>query len=189
MHQRFLIGINLLLCLFLSLPSIQAQRKDKKDGDNSFTSKLWYGGGLQLGGGSFGGSNVFTFGVSPMVGYKILPFLSVGPRASFAISSIKEPGFKATSLYNVELGAFLRVKAFRGFFLQGELSNEWVQNPIGFGEKENLTRFNQYVGVGYNFGNGGWGQEIGIFYNFAIANDINSFQNPIGYRIAFTNRF
>lgn len=185
-----------LLLAFLftvaTLPSVWAQSRSKskdKNEQNNFVSKLWYGGGLNLGGGSFGGSNIFSVGLSPMVGYKILPVLSVGPRVSFAFSSLKERGFKAVSLLNVETGAFVRAKVFRGFFVQGELSNEWVQQPLGLGQKTTIERFNQYLGAGYNWGNGGFGQEIGVYYNFAVANDINSFQQPFNYRLAFTYRF
>jgi len=187
-----------LVCFFLGAATVASaqsrsssskSKKKKSKEDVSFVSKLWYGGGVNLGAGAFNGTSLFSFGISPMVGYKILPALSVGPRVSFSIASLKEAGFKATALYTIETGAFVRVKVFRGLFLQGEVSNEWRQDPLGFGEKVNITRFNQYLGGGWNFGNGGWGQEIGIFYNFAIANDINSFQQPFGYRIAFTHRF
>lgn len=182
-----LLGV-LLCAQTLQAQSRSSKSKQKKE-DAPFVSKLWYGGGINLGGGAFNGTSLFSFGVSPMVGYKIIPSLSVGPRVAFSIASLKEAGFKATSLYTIETGAFLRLKVFRGLFLQGEVSNEWRQDPIGFGEKVSTTRFNQYLGAGWNFGGGGLGQEIGIFYNFAIANDINSFQQPFGYRLAFTYRF
>ena len=183
-----------LVCfLFGALQEAQAQSRNskskKKKEDASFASKLWYGGGVNLGGGAFNGTSLFSFGVSPMVGYKIIPMLSVGPRVALSIASLKESGFKATSLYTIETGAFVRAKLFRGLFIQGELSNEWRQDPLGFGEKITTTRLNQYLGAGWNFGNGSWGQEIAIVYNFAIANDINSFQQPFNYRIAFTYRF
>jgi hypothetical protein len=87
------------------------------------------------------------------------------------------------------VGGFLRYRIFQGLFIQGELSNEWYQEVyIGTTEKQNLTRFNQRIGGGYNFGGGrgGPGSEIAIMYNFAIANDLETAYNPMEYRFVFT---
>lgn len=169
------------------------KKKDSDKEKGSFKSHLWYGGNLGLNFYGFNGGNVFFIGVSPMVGYKIIEPLSVGPRVSVNYTSLKYPGYKALSLVDTEIGAFLRFRAFRGFFLQGEVSNTWSQQPGEFQSNNTLSkysiqRFNQYLGAGYNFGNGegGVGSEIGVFYNFAIASDINSYQNPLDFRFGFT---
>jgi hypothetical protein len=158
---------------------------------SALKSKLWYGGGVQLGFNSFYGSNVFSFGLSPMVGYKIIEQISVGPRVEMTYASVKQSGFKAVSLFDIDAGVFVRVKVFRGLFLQGELSNEWYQEALtGSADKYKSQRFNQRLGAGWNFGNGqGGGSEIGVFYNFAIANDVNAYENPLGYRFGFTWNF
>lgn len=155
-------------------------------------SKLWYGGGIQLGFNSYFGSNVFSFGLSPMVGYKIIEQLSIGPRVEMTYASVKQSGFKAVGLFDVDAGVFLRFRVFRGLFLQGELSNEWYQEALsGSEEKIKSQRFNQRLGAGWNFSNGegGGGSEIGVFYNFAIANDVTTYENPLGYRFGFTWNF
>jgi hypothetical protein len=171
-------------------------KKEEAPKFTDFKSHLWYGGGIGLGFGSFNGTSSFGIGVSPMVGYKFLKFLSAGPRVSFYYSTLKYPGYRSLGLLNVEAGVFLRAHVYRGFFLQGDLSTEWVQEPSEYTSgttilKNTFNRGNQYLGIGYNFGRGegGGGSEISLHYNFAVASDINSFEQPIDYRFAFTWRF
>lgn len=182
------------LCALPSVMEAQSKKKKSKKDDDDFKSHLWYGGGLNLGGGFLGGGgSAFAFGIAPMVGYKFFGPLSAGPRASINLASYKIPGAKALTLVDTELGAFLRIKVFRGLFVQGELTNEWEQEQEfpGALTKIKYTRFNQYAGAGWNFsgGRGGASQEIGIFYNFAVNNDLRSFENPWEYRLAFTFNF
>ncbi len=162
-----------------------------------FASKLWYGGSIGLNYyGVSGGGSVFSIGLAPMVGYKIIEPISVGPRVSFAFNSLKYPGLKAVGLFDTEAGIFVRGRIYKGFFLQGELSNTWTQQPGNEVVNNRPTkfteqRFNQYLGAGYNFGNGqgGGGSEISIHYNFAIANDLETYENPLQYRFSFTYGF
>ncbi len=186
-------GLMLLAQIGFSQRVIGKNEKPEKRTPRPLQSKLWYGGGLQLGLSSFNGASIFSFGLSPMVGYKIIERVSVGPRVEMLYTSYKQRGFKALSLFDVDAGMFIRAKIFRGLFLQGELSNAWIQQPIDRGngvEKVTTTRFNQRLGAGWNFGNGqGGGSEIGVFYNFAVANDIYSYEPPFSYRFGFTWNF
>lgn len=194
----------LLVALFLLLlvnqgfaqknPDLPDEDKKEKNEKVPFKDKLWYGGSVSLGFSSFNGQSNFGFGLAPMVGYKFFGPFSAGPRISVFMNSIKVAGYKSATLFNTEAGIFLRAKVFRGFFLQGELANEWVQQPYidnpNTIKKEKFTRSNQYLGAGYNFGSGeGGGSEIGIYYNFAIANDLNSIEQPWDYRFGFTWNF
>lgn len=187
----FFAGLMLLAQIGYAQRVIEKDENPEKRVPMPLKSKLWYGGGLQLGFSSYNGGNVFSFGLSPMVGYKIIEAISVGPRVEMLYSSIKVPGYKAISLFDVDAGVFVRAKVFRGLFFQGELSNGWIQQPTGNGtEKITTTRFNQRLGAGWNFGSGqGGGSEIGIFYNFAVANDLYSYENPLSYRFGFTWNF
>ena len=56
---------------------------DYFDDKGGFKHKLWYGGmfNFSIASSQFGGSQMLI-GLSPMVGYKITDFLSVGPRVS-----------------------------------------------------------------------------------------------------------
>jgi hypothetical protein len=172
-----------------------AAEEEESKPTTTFTDHLWYGGGVGLGLSSANGVNLFGISVSPMVGYKVNNWVSAGPRISTAFSSYKLPGYKPINLFNFEAGGFIRAHVYEGFFLQGEISNEWIQEP---GEavgtkitKDTRSRFNQYLGAGYNFGRGqgGFGSEISIHYNFTVGRDINAYENPLNYRFGFTWRF
>ena len=169
----------------------ERNRAEKKEEPKDFVSRLWYGGGVNIGFGGFNGFTSFNFGISPMVGYKIVGPLSVGPRFAYDFTSLKQRGVRSEVLNSFDLGAFVRCRVFRGLFVQGELSNQWFQDFDNFtGDKFNDDRVNQRVGAGWNFGEpGGAGSEISILYNFRLANDINAWQNPMDYRFGFTWKF
>jgi hypothetical protein len=196
-QKRFLTPFFFLGLMLLSQGAIaqRVQKKEHKEKEEKSASdlknRLWYGGGFQLGFTSVYGGNVFSFGLSPMVGYKIIEPLSVGPRVEVTYTSVKQVGLKATNLVDIDAGIFVRMRVFRGLFLQGELSNEWYQEAYqGSNEKLKQQRFNQRLGAGWNFGTGeGGGSELGIFYNFAIANNLDTYENPLGYRFGFTWNF
>ncbi|MBK6931209.1 MAG: hypothetical protein IPH12_10160 [Saprospirales bacterium] len=112
----------------------------------------------------------------------------------FFYTSQKYTGIQTFNLFDVELSLFARVKVYKGLFLQGEIgtiSDQYVyEDNTGLG-KGSRTRPAQYVGLGYNFSNGagGIGQEIAVMYDFYVGNDINAYENPWQYRIAFTYGF
>jgi len=187
--QKYFLPL-LTICLLLNSQAAFAQKD--RDEPSDIKSRLWYGGGVALGFSGGGGYSIFQFGLSPMVGYKIVEPFSVGPRVSFTFASLKQSGFKATSLFNVDAGVFLRYRVFQGLFLQAEGSNEWYQDVfLGSTEKINRTRFNKRLGLGWNFngGRGGGGSEIGVLYNFTIAEDLETYENPLEYRFGFTWNF
>lgn len=203
-HSKCSSIVTVLLLLLFSYQGFAQRNPDvvaaedaaKKENKVTLKEKLWYGGSIGLGFGSFNGQSSFGFGLAPMVGYKFWGPFSAGPRLSVFLNSQKYQGYKSVTLFNTELGLFLRAKVFRGFFLQGELSNEWVQEPDqpqpnNTISKRKFTRNNQYLGAGYNFGGGPGtgGSEIGIFYNLAIANDIYAYEQPWDYRFGFTWNF
>ncbi|MFN0214798.1 MAG: hypothetical protein ACKVT2_11125 [Saprospiraceae bacterium] len=166
-------------------------REEKKEKPAGLAARLWYGGGVNIGFGGFNGYSSFNFGISPMIGYKIVGPLSAGPRIAYDFNSLKQRGFKSINLNSFDVGAFVRCRVFRGLFFQGELSNEWYQD-IDYGTLDtyNDNRVNQRIGAGWNFGEpGGTGSEISVLYNFKIANDLNTYRNPIEYRFGFTWRF
>jgi hypothetical protein len=203
MRLRQFVSLSAILLLALACSTdafgqriTKKKKKDEKEA-SSFASHLWYGGGLILGFNSFNGASVLDLGISPMVGYKFYGPFSVGPRFSIDYSSYKFTGYKALGIVNTEAGVFLRARVFRGFFLQGELSNEWRQLPqettSGL-DKFKYNRFNQKLGLGYNFSNGegGGGYEISLHYNFAVNSDqyaVYTSEQPINFRLNFTYNF
>lgn len=197
---RIRIWIVLAFVLAGTLANAQNRRtssdkRDKNEEKPGFVQRLWWGGSVGLGGSSFNGGSSFGLGLSPMLGYKITPFLSVGPRVEFFYTIFKPAAnVRALNLFDFEAGAFLRGHVYRGFFVQGELSNSWQEVAFVNGSgyfKETVSRANQLIGLGYNFGRGegGAASEIGIMYNLALANNLTTTELPIEYRFGFTWRF
>jgi hypothetical protein len=179
-----------VLYLFVFQNPVFAQRE--KSASSPIMDKLWFGGGAQIGFSAFNGSSVFGIGISPMMGYKFNNFLSAGPRLSLLLSTYKFPGSRSKAYFEYETGIFLRGRVFRGFFLQGEVGNEWRELPdlSTFPiQKVIVERLNKYLGAGYNWGNGRFGTEVSLFYNFTIGEDIFSNEQPIEYRFGFTYNF
>jgi hypothetical protein len=168
------------------------KKKKKKSNDKKeqtpFQDKLWYGANLQLGGGFLFGQGSFGLGFAPMVGYKIVGPLSVGPRVSILYQVEKQVGFSAVNLFNTGVSGFARCKVFRGLFVQGELGTEWFQVATS-GLKATSSRPAQVVGAGWNYGGGAFTSEFGAFYNFVVANDLNTNQSPLEIRFGFTYKF
>lgn len=171
------------------------KKKKKKKSDYSLKEHLWYGGGISLGFAGTSGASAFGFGISPMVGYKVFGPLSIGPRLAIDFASQKFQGYKAINTVDLALSLFARVRVFKGLFIQGEIgtvSDQYIfQNGQGQLEKGTQTRPAQYVGLGYNFSNGegGFGQEIAIMYDFYVAGDQYAIDTPFQYRFAITFGF
>lgn len=208
MNQQKLLHIPILFfLLFFSATLLTAQddrdrREERREHPErqakkeltGFASRLWYGGGVSIGFSGFNGASVFSLGLSPMVGYKIYGPFSAGPRVSLYYTSYKQRGFKALNVFDTEAGIFLRAKVFKGFFLQGEVAQQWgndIYQDFSTGElfKQKNEFSNQYLGAGYNFGDGNVGSEIGIYYNVAAASDVNSSQSIWQPRFGFTWKF
>lgn len=189
-----------------------AQKKKKKKSsktdeyfdDSGFANKLWYGGSFTLG---FAGSNnqsQFTFGLAPMVGYKLVnDLISVGPRVGFEYNHIRVqagnngPVYKASPL-SYSVGAFARVKPFQNFFGHFEYEHQSAESTDpdgdGFIEINNQGEIitdrvpfnNVYVGAGYNSG-GLWAYEIMLLYNVNYPDNVVT--SPFSIRFGITHKF
>ena len=194
MSRVVLLPVWILLVFLLASVPAQAQKSKNKRSSSSgiseyleekgnFTSHLWYGGNFNLG---FSGNNilsVFNLGISPMVGYKIIEPLSVGPRVSLQYTYYK--GYATDGLIHkvqpisYSLAAFTRFKFFRSIFAHLEYEYENAELPYvdvitGYLfydlnqakiVTERVSRDNLYIGAGYNASNGGIGYEILLLYN------------------------
>lgn len=167
----------------------RVDESQKKSSD--FKSKLWYGGNINLG---FQGNNfesIFNIGLAPMVGYKITPEFSVGPRVEINYSYYKVaagPSILRYNLYSGGIGPFARYKFFQMLFFHVEYQLEYAQfpsiNPID-GSKESRFFNNAFVGLGYNAGGG----EILLLYNLLDQQSRNTLGMPISLRFGFTLNF
>lgn len=176
----------------------KSSKTDQYFDESGFANKLWYGGGVNLGFTGGNNNSSFFFGLSPMVGYKVIDdIVSIGPRAGFQYNNFRvrdfsNSVFKAnTWAYNV--GVFTRIKAFANFFGQLEYEFENIEFADGtvdpVSNKLNTRRAsfdNVYIGAGYNSG-GLFGYEFMILYN---ANQPeNTVNTPFEYRVGFTYKY
>jgi hypothetical protein len=195
----------MLICLIITSLDLAAQRPMRRPPparqpqpssdmplSNSLKDRLWYGGSIALG---FTGNNfesLFLIGVAPMVGYKITPQFSVGPRVEFNYTYYKTIFFgggpvTSYNLFSGGIGPFARYKFFNILFAQLEYQVEWAQFPTGLpdGSKSVSTFDNLFIGLGYNAGGG----EILILYNLLDQSARNSLDLPINIRFGFTINF
>ena len=120
------------------------------DDSGNWTQKLWYGAGGTL--GFSGGNNfsLFRIGLSPMVGYKITPWFSAGPRLSVVYTGIKAGainveerdgqifpigGTEDNSVNKIGAtdfgaGVFARAKFLQSFFVHAELESYTSNRPV-----------------------------------------------------------
>ena len=188
-------------------PSTKKKTTAKKTDDyfdesGGFKHRLWYGGNFNLNFGGADGTSIFTIGVTPMIGYKIIGGLSVGPRIGVSYTNIKsydtQNKISSVGLTDYSLGAFSRYKAFQNFFVHAEY--EYQNQQSAFGDSNNRIqldadgkpikaredRQNYYAGIGYNSG-GIFGYEIMGLYNFNVPK--TSLEQPFSLRIGFTYKF
>ena len=173
------------------------------DESGGFKHRLWYGGNFNL---NFGGDgqnfNSFTFGLTPMIGYKIIGNLSAGPRIGFNYTKVKVFEINSTIVENLTdytVGGFARYKVFQNFFGHVEANyqserilgtptqpNYIIKNPDNKLYTFRRNTANYYGGVGYNSG-GLLGYEIMALYNFGVTKDDR--RSPLDIRFGFTYNF
>ena len=106
------------------------KKKKQKQEVNFWKEKMWYGGGFNLNfystylpGTSYPG-NLFSFGISPLAGYKITPWWSAGPRFEIGYLGGRfdySPGILKLNGFNFGIGAFTRFKFANVLFAQIEI--------------------------------------------------------------------
>ncbi len=176
------------------------KKKKPKIETNFWKEKMWYGGGFNL---NFYSTylaanipgNIFSIGISPIAGYKIKPWWSVGPRIEMGYLGGKfdySPEILKLNGFNFGFGAFTRLKfakvlfahlefsTISSLFLTGNIINN---NKI---ETERQFREHTYLGLGYN-PSSDFSYEFYLLYDFN--SDPNSTQLPIQYRAGITYNF
>jgi len=159
--------------------------------NNSLQDRLFYGGNLIL---NFGSSNTyqeFNIGISPLIGFKIFPGFSAGPRGTIIYSNIKlrnQAGLPDAQESNITwaVGAFARYRIIPQLFAHAEYELEQV--PFLFYDSsgdlvtQRVRRDNFYIGGGFYSG-GRVGVEILALYN--VINTTNQFYNRSPFVIRF----
>lgn len=188
----------LLFTFVLGISTADAQRRSSDsteeyfDESGGFKHKLWYGGGFNFNFSpiptSLGNVNTMQFGVSPMVGYKVTDFLSVGPRVSVDYLEIFLEGTNPRYLL-WSIGPFVRAKFSETIFAHVEYELQGVSelNDASSIFLLNNNGENFYIGAGYQSSGGGlFGYEILALYNLLEDNEANL---PITFRIGFNYNF
>jgi hypothetical protein len=174
-----------LILLALSTALLTAQRTEDQARDDlrygsdnrrdriSEGGDIWYGAGAQVGFQSFRGQNYLRLGVSPIVGYKLNNFLSVGPRASLLYNRFSQNGF-SESFITWSAGAFARAKIYRGFFAHAEYS---AISDVDYltGQQRRTIAAAPFLGAGLNQGGGPgqFGFEISILFRLTPPEFLN----------------
>ena len=211
MKKLVRISLLLLIALFMMPDDADAQRRRKKKkkkkkkkteqtSDYRLQDHLWYGAGgtLNFQGSNFG--NVFAIGITPMVGYKITPWLSAGPRLELTYIMLREDfgNSRIVTGNQVDYGAgvFTRLKSPFGIYGHLEYfvkNDEYISgNPVGNENKYQTDRElvnAAYIGLGYNSKNGfsKWGYEIQL--NYDVLAPENTVNLPIDLRVGLTYNF
>ena len=209
-HFSKILCLSLIAFLFIGISDAEAQRSKKRSSKNDeyfdesgdIKHRLWYGGGFNLNfqGTNLGGigGNIFRVGISPMVGYKILPNVSIGPRAELSYTTGRfDAGGGDILKYNtldVGIGPFMRFKPLPALFAHVEFQyfSQQVATALDFQADKIVTerqgQENFFIGAGYASPAGGpWGYEVSILYNVLEAD--NSVNLPIYFRFGFTYNF
>jgi hypothetical protein len=192
MKTRYLL---ITLCTLLFAGSLAAQfgREEDRRETYRFTDQLWYGGSFVIGysGGTF--ESLFQIGISPMIGYKLTPNFSFGPRFSYVYSHYRQRIGNDVDKFNYgtyALGIFSRYKVIPAVFAHLEWS--YQSDVVGFNINDEPIRRNRgipYIGLGYLSGGGErrTGYEILALYNLNAED--NLVQGPFSFRVGFTYNF
>ena len=156
---------------------------------------IWWGTGAVLGFSAGNNASLFRIGITPIVGYKINNFLSVGPRGSLIYNAYRQSfaggqaDFKANYI-EWSAGPFVRARVFQQFFAHAEYSlvNEAETfNPDGSANR--ITRAIPFLGGGISQGGGPGmaGFEILILFRLSGADRIGD--APFELRTGFNFNF
>ena len=225
------LRITIILISFLTLSfiptdaSAQRGRSKKKskssvdkafDKDGDLLDKLWFGGMVSPGFSGNNSLNEFTFGISPMVGYKITNKLSIGPRISATYRHLRGngsiDGFNITgpergNTLSTSYALFGRYKILPAIFAHVEYERSvvnynqvWVVPSIIGTQyflrvdsvtnetiKSRESRENAYVGLGYTSTGGILNTEISVLYN--VLENSQSLSIPIVFRFGLNYNF
>jgi hypothetical protein len=183
----------ILAILGMVVTSTSAQQR-KSSSRADIGSRIWVGGSinnnLRFGGGTF------SFGLTPMAGYTIVPNVSVGPflrmEYYYERNPIGQSSFVRYSSLDLGPGIFARADVFRQFFAQVEFEHAYLKRAVydntgfpvidanGKVMKETIEQNYVYIGAGYS---GGETVQYGISLHYNILDDFFSLRFPWDYRI------
>jgi len=174
---------------------------DERGGD--IKDRLWYGADATIQFGAINGRSTFTYGLGPMVGYKITDDFSIGPRISFEnqISKFSTDGIERTfNAVNLGGGVFARHKFLQNYFVHAEYQilsetfgvfdnsiNDFVYDANNKVVTVKEAASHYYLGLGYGGNAGGIGFTTYALWDFS--EDFNSQNIPLVIRFGLTYNF
>ena len=195
--MRYLI-ITLLSLTFLTTSFAQRDTDDYFDEGTMLRDKLWFGTGGTLGFSGNDFRSIFQIGLSPMVGYKVIDRVSVGPRVGVTYVSqrfrITNTAVQRVNSFNFNYGVFARVKIVPAVFAHAEYSIDnfevaFLNGSNGQIETGREVINHAYVGAGYQSAMGGvWGYEIVLLFD-TLPQDDNFFLPPYVFRAGINYNF
>lgn len=196
---------------------VEAQRKKKKrkgdvdeyfDDKGSFAQRLWYGAdisirfprtGLGAGSDTYVG-NLFYLGFSPMAGYKITDYFSVGPRVEFNYQAARYekipsgttlPEELKSNSTNIGVGVFARLKFLEAYFIHLEYQRLGESIAVNIVDdkivSDRIWDDHAYIGAGYNSSFGVVGFNASILWD--VTQQFTADNVPIVYRAGLTYKF
>ena len=177
MRYSFLI----LICCCLGFTQMHAQN-DRSDDDRNW----WVGAHTNIGFGASTQQITYIAGIAPMYGYRVLPIISVGPRASVLYRHVRlrDIGGNLVSTVNLVdtgIGGFVRAEVFRQYFAQAELVYESIDNGPNI---DRVNGMNAYIGIGMNSGGSNPSFELMLLYDLNLQAILK--QSLLNYRFGFT---
>lgn len=178
--------ILVLSLLVLGLQTMSAQKSEK----SSFKDKTWYGAHMALGFGASSTQSAFTLGIAPMMGYRIMGPISIGPRANILYRHLRFLDFSGNLIQKINIvdkgvGVFLRAEVYRQYFAQVELMYESTVNQIANnGDQIKVNGANAYIGIGTNIGGRNPSIELMLTYDLNLQATLKS--DLINFRFGFT---
>lgn len=208
MYTRLFLLLLLLSGLAGSTVTAQTREDDARSdlrygnrgGQQTFAEggDIWYGAGLILDYQSRLNRSLFRIGITPIIGYKLNNFLSVGPRGSViynAFGADSQQGRLTSRHWDYSIGAFTRARVWRGIFAQAEYS--LLSDVLLTSVDPQTNRFNQirqtrgvpFLGAGFSQGGGpnALGFEISVMFRLTQPDRLNdsSFEIRTGMNYNF----
>jgi hypothetical protein len=193
MMHRLLNFVLLLAVVAVAHSTVSAQQR-KPSEHSDIASRIWVGGSinnnLRFGGGAF------SFGLTPMGGYVVVPNVSIGRFLRmdyyYERTQIGQATFVRYASLDLGPGIFARADVFKQFFVQVEYEHAFLKRALYDNNmfprvdnnnkvlKETIEQNYVYVGAGYS---GGETVQYGISLHYNVLDDFFSLRFPWDYRI------
>ena len=151
-----------------TIPAVQAQAQPQESAQKgAWKKKMYYGGYINFSLGTY-----TSIGIEPMVGYKIIPRLSVG--AKFRYDYVQDNRYLETYTYSNYGGSlFARLMLIKRLYLHAEYASYSYESYVADGSSERIWVPYFFVGAGFSQALGGRAS-LNVQVLFDVLNNENS---------------